>query len=118
MLGIDVSKDTLACALYDPAQGRFLWERPLAHTPAGLAELIAMTPAGVAWVLEPTGRYSLSVAKAATAAGRQPLLAATRKARQYLASLQDRAKCDRLDSRGLALFGSTRPPTHRLPPYP
>jgi transposase len=118
MLGIDVSKNTLACALYDPAQGRFLWERTVAHTPAGLAELVARTPADVAWVLEPTGRYSLSVAKAAQAAGRQPLLAPSRKARQYLASLQDRAKCDRLDGRGLALFGSTRPPTHRLPPYP
>jgi len=118
MLGIDVSKHTLACALYDPAHGRFQWERSVPHTPAGLKDLLASTPPEVAWVMEPTGRFSLAVAQVAQAAGRKALLAPTRKAKRYLASLQDRAKCDRLDSRGLALFGASRPPTHPLSPYP
>ena len=118
MLGIDVGKDTLACALYDPATQAFAWEHQLPHTSAGLAQLVACTPATVPWVLEPTGRYSLAVAKAARAAGRQVLLAPSKKAKRYLESLQDRAKTDRLDSRGLALFAAARPSTHPLPPYP
>jgi transposase len=118
MLGIDVGKDTLACALYDPANQVFAWEYQVPHTAAGLAQLVARTPATVPWVLEPTGRYSLAVAKAAHAAGRQVLLAPSKKAKRYLESLQDRAKTDRLDSRGLALFAAARPSTHPLPPYP
>src|SRR5688500_7733462 len=115
MLGIDVSKHTLACALYDPAHGRFQWERSVPHTPAGLKDLLASTPPEVAWVMEPTGRFSLAVAQVAQAAGRKALLAPTRKAKRYLASLQDRAKCDRLDSRGLALFGASRPDASLVP---
>jgi transposase len=118
MLGIDVSKDTLACALYDPAQEKFQWEQAVAHTPAGLAQLLQRTPPEVPWVLEPTGRYRLSVARAAREAGRQVLLAPSRKAKKYLQSLQERAKTDRLDSRGLALFAVSRPKTHPLAPYP
>jgi transposase len=118
MLGIDVSKDTLACALYDPAQEKFQWEQSVAHSPAGVDQLLRRTPADVPWVLEPTGRYSLLVAQAARAAGRQVLLAPPRKAKAYLNSLQSRAKTDRLDSRGLALFAASRPATHPLAPYP
>jgi len=118
MLGIDVSKDTLACAFYDPAVEKFRWEQAVAHTPTGLAQLLQRTPPEVPWVVEPTGRYSLSVAQAARDAGRQVLLAPSKKAKKYLQSLQDRAKTDRLDSRGLALFAVSRPKTHPLAPYP
>jgi transposase len=118
MLGIDVSKDTLSCAFYDATQQRFLWEQVVPNSPAGVAQLLDRTPPEVPWVLEPTGRYSLSVAVAAQAAGRQPLMAPPRKAKAYLNSLQSRAKTDRLDGRGLSLFGASRPATHPLPPYP
>src|SRR5712692_7633041 len=59
-------------------------------------------------------RYSLHVVKQAQAAGRTVLLAPPRKAKAFLASIQSRAKTDRLDGRGLALFGLSRP----LTPYP
>jgi transposase len=45
-------------------------------------------------------------------------LAPPKKARHYLRSLQDRAKTDRLDSRGLALFAATRTAAAPLHPYP
>jgi transposase len=118
MLGIDVSKDTLVCALYNRTSQKFDWEQCVAHSPAGVHQLLQRTPAEVPWVLEPTGRYSLSVAQAARQAGRQVLLAPPRKAKAYLNSLQSRAKTDRLDSRGLALFAASRSATHPLTPYP
>ena len=51
--------------------------------------------------------------RAAQAAGREVLLAASRKARAFLWSEQPRAKTDRVDSAGLALYGLTG----RLRPY-
>lgn len=71
-------------------------------------------PAGVPWVLEPTGRYGLPVVRRARAAHRAVLLAPPRQAKFFLASVQTRAKTDRLDSRGLALFALSQP----LAPYP
>ncbi len=118
MLGIDVSKASLTCALLDRETERFRWQREYANSEAGVRQLLAKTPAEVPWVLEPTGRYSLTVAKQAKAAGRQVLMAPPRKAKRYLASLQDRAKTDRLDAPGLAWFAVTRPKNQPLPPYP
>jgi transposase len=118
MLGIDVSKDTLACALLNPATERFHWEKTVANSPAGVDRLLAATPPTDPWVLEPTGRYSLAVAKQARAAGRVVLLAPPRKAKAYLQSLTSRAKTDRLDSQGLALFAASRPASRPLPLYP
>jgi transposase len=118
ILGIDVSKATLACALLDRETEQFRWQRQFDNSAAGVRALLAKTPPEVPWVLEPTGRYSLAVAKQAQAAGRQVLLAPTRKAKRYLASIQDRAKTDRVDAPGLAWFGATRPKTQALAPYP
>lgn len=118
MLGIDVSKDTLVCALFEPATEKFCWERSFANTASGIAELLRATPVDVPWVLEPTGRYSVPVAQAAREAGRQALLAPPQQAKRYLDSLQSRAKTDRLDGRGLALFGASRPACKPLAPYP
>jgi transposase len=118
MLGIDVSKGSLSCALLDRETERFCWQREYANTAAGVSALLAKTPTEVPWVLEPTGRYSLTVAKQARAAGRQVLMAPPRKAKRYLASIQDRAKTDRIDAPGLAWFAVTRPKNQPLPPYP
>lgn len=118
ILGIDVSKATLACALLDRETEQFRWQRQYANSAAGVRDLLAKTPPEVPWVLEPTGRYSLTVAQQAQAAGRQVLLAPTRQAKRYLASIQDRAKTDRVDAPGLAWFGATRPKTQALTPYP
>lgn len=114
MLGIDVSKHSLSAAFRDPAGRDVLWEHTVPNTPAGVARLLCRTPADASWVVEPTGRYSLLVAKAAQLAGRSVLLAPPRKAKAFLASIQSRAKTDRLDGKGLALFGLS----HLLAPYP
>lgn len=114
MLGIDVAKDTLSVALVHPVSRRLQWQAVLPNTPAGVRQLLRRTPCAIPWVLEPTGRYGLAVAKQAAAAQRQVLLAPPRKAKAFLASVQSRAKNDRLDSHGLALYGLSVP----LRPYP
>lgn len=118
MLGIDVSKAQLACALLDRATEQFRWERCVPNTPAGVDSLLALAPSDVPLVVEPTGRYSLLVVEQAPAAGRTVLLAPPRKAKAYLRSLTSRAKTDRLDARGLALFAASRPKAQALRPYP
>jgi transposase len=114
MLGIDVSKDNLVCHLLDPITRQTRWEKNVPNTEAGVRKLLASTPVEVAWVLEPTGPYSLPVVRQAQAAGRTVLMADPKSAKLYLKSLNTRAKTDRIDSKGLALFALDRP----LRPYP
>ncbi len=114
MLGIDVAKDTLACTLLDPHTRKALWRKSLPNTLVGIQGLLAASPADSPWVLEPTGRYSTPVAQLARQASRRVLLAPPRQARSFLRSIQCRAKTDRLDSEGLALFALSQP----LAPYP
>jgi transposase len=114
VLSLDVSKDELVCTLLDRSTRQPRWEPTVPNTPAGVRRLLAKTPADAVWVLEPTGSYSLPVVKQAQAAGRTVLMADPKKARRYLQSLNTRAKTDRIDSRGLALFALDR----ELRPYP
>jgi transposase len=114
MLGIDVSKDQLTCACLDPHSQRLLWETTVPNSSQGVAQLLERTPVAVAWVLEPTGRYSAPVARQARSAGRAVLLAVPRRAHHFLQSLPTRAKTDRLDSRGLGLYALSV----SLPDYP
>ena len=114
MLGIDVSKHTLSCTLFDPATQQPRWAREVPNTAVGVARLLRLTPQDAPWALEPTGRYSQTVARHAHEAGRQVLLVQPKRAKKYLESLQERAKTDRLDSYGLGLYALT----HKLPPYP
>lgn len=109
MLGIDVSKETLSCTLVCPDSQRTVWHEVFPNTTDGVDALMRKTPDSVAFVVEPTGRYSLCVAKHARANGRTVLLAEPKKAKLYLQSLPTRAKTDKLDSRGLALYGLDRP---------
>jgi len=118
MLGIDVSQGALACALLDRPTERFRWERSVRRTEAGVQQLLHLTPPEVPWVLEPTGSYSTMVARLAQAAGRTVLLAPPRKAKAYLQSISSRAKTDRLDARGLALFAASRTSAEALRDYP
>src|SRR5437588_136477 len=105
MLGIDVSKQTLTVTLLAAETQRLCWQRPVPNTPQGIRQLLRRTPARDAWVLEPTGVYSQQVVQQAQAAGRQVLLAQPKRAKAFLAATQPRAKTDRVDSRGLALYG-------------
>jgi transposase len=109
MLGIDVSKAQLTCALLDPTSKQLLWERTVPNSPAGITQLLQATPSDAPWVLEPTGRYSAPIARQAQAAGRSVLLAVPRRAQHFLESLPKRAKTDKLDSRGLGLYALSVP---------
>ena len=114
MLGIDVSKNTLSCTLLDPTTRHKSWHKEVQNTPAGWASLLRATAPSVPWVLEPTGRYSQDVVRAAREAGRDVRLAQPKRAQWFLHSVQSRAKTDKLDAHGLALYGLAVP----LPPYP
>jgi transposase len=113
MLGIDVSKDTLACSLVD-FDRNLVWHATVKNAPEGVATLLEKIPADTPWIMEPTGRYSQTVARMAMEAGRDVRLASTRKAKQFLQAIQSRAKTDPLDSRGLAHFAYAT----KLPVYP
>jgi transposase len=114
VLALDVSKDELVTTLMNDQTRQPRWEKTVPNQEAKIKRLIAQTPADAVWVLEPTGRYGLLAVKLARAAGRTVVMADPKKARRYLQSLSTRAKTDRLDSRGLALFALDRP----LRPYP
>ncbi len=111
MLGIDVSSKSLATALWlDPRQDKPNWEQEFPNSVAGIDQLLALAPASAPWVVEPTGRFSMLVVQRAHEAGRSVLLAPTRKAKAFLWSLSGgRAKTDKIDGRGLALFGHSQP---------
>lgn len=114
VLGIDVSKDSLSCTLLDGTTRRPHWHKELKNTPTGWKQLLQHTPPAVPWVIEPTGRYSQEVARAAREAGRDVRLAPPKKAQLFLHSVQSRAKTDKLDAAGLALYGLSC----ELAPYP
>lgn len=114
MLGIDVSKDTLSCALIDPTSRKVQWQKVVRNTPAGWTYLLKITAPAVPWVLEPTGRYGQDLVRAAREAGRDVRLAPPKKAQYFLKSVQNRAKTDTLDAVGLALYGLA----FDLAPYP
>lgn len=105
MLGIDVSKDNLSCTLLDPATRQKTWHKEVRNTAVGFQQLLRHTPAAVPWVLEPTGRYSQAVARTAQEAGRDVRLAQPKRAQLFLKSVQSRAKTEKLDAAGLALYG-------------
>lgn len=114
MLGIDVSKKTLVCTLVAPDTQKILWRKEVENSEAGIALLLANVDAKISWILEPTGRYSTPVARHAQTVGRDVRLAPSREAKAFLASLPQRAKTDKIDSHGLAVFGCSR----TLPAYP
>jgi transposase len=112
MLGVDVGKQELHGTWRDPETRRIRWQGAVPNTTSGIETLVRRAP-GMPLVVEPTGRYGELLIRAAQAAGREVLLAAPRKARAFLWSEQPRAKTDRVDSAGLALYGLTG----RLRPY-
>lgn len=114
MVGLDVSKAHVAGTLVDPHSRAVCWELTVPNTSQGVRSLLAVSPPEAPWALEPTGRYSAAVAAQAREAGRQVLLARPRQAKAFLAAIQSRAKTDRVDSRGLALYALAVP----LRPYP
>lgn len=114
VLGIDVAKDTLACTFFDPSSHQKLWFLEVENSRTGWKKLLKKTPDTSPWILEPTGYYSHGVARQAREAGRDVRLAQPKKAQSFLRSGPSRAKTDKLDSAGLAFYGSCC----ALAPYP
>ena len=114
VLGIDVAKDTLAATLIAPQTRRAKWHKEVPNSPAGWNTLLHRVPVEAPWIVEPTGRYSHDVARAARDQGRDVRLAQPKKAQMFLKSVQSRAKTDKLDATGLALYGASC----ALAPYP
>src|SRR5262249_58730634 len=104
--GVDVGKAELHGTWREAETRRVRGQGSVPNTDAGIRQLLRRVP-GVSVVVEPTGRYGESLIRAAQAAGREVLLASPRKARAFLWSEQPRAKTDRGDSAGLALYGLT-----------
>ena len=104
MLGIDVSKAELHGTWRDPETQAIGWQGVVPNSAAGIRQLLRRVPSG-GLVVEPTGRYGEALVRAARDAGREVLLAPSRKARAFLWAAQPRAKTDRVDSAGLALYG-------------
>jgi transposase len=113
ILSLDVSKDRLV-ATYDDRQSPARQRLTVPNTAAGVKKLLARTPQGCCWVLEPTGHYSNLAVDQARAAGRDVLIAEPRRAHAFLRSSHVRAKNDPLDSDGLNDYAAARP----LPLYP
>jgi transposase len=107
MLGIDVSKATLAVCHW--ANGEVQASYEVENSPAGISQLLAQTPPTEPWALEPTGRYSELVVREAHRQGRQVFLAPPRAAKRFLRSVSPRAKTDRLDAKGLAQYAASVP---------
>ena len=113
-LGSEVSKKTRVCTRIVPQTQQIQWRKEVENSEAGIATLLAKGDATTPGILEPTGRFSTPVAKRARAAGGDVRLAPSREAKAFLQSLPHRAKTDKIDSHGLAVFGCSRV----LPPYP
>jgi transposase len=108
MIGIDTSKSKLDYSLVLRDKLAAQWQRKTPNCPEGYTKLLQDTPPDTPWVIEPTGRYSLGVVQFAVETGQKILLAPPARAKAFLNSLQSRAKTDKIDAKGLAMFGLSR----------
>lgn len=109
-IGIDVSKDYLDLAVYDPAQA---WR--VENNPVGLAALVpqlqALQPSLI--VFEASGGFELDLL-AALASGQLPVVVTNpRRVRNFARATGRLAKTDKLDARLLAHFAAALRPERR-----
>jgi transposase len=111
VLGVDVSKDTLALCLMDRHERLPLIERAIPndirHIHSSLAELPVTAFASLRVAIEPTGPYWLDMANTALDLGCQVMSASPRAAKLFLRSVNLRAKTDKLDAKGIALYAAS-----------
>ena len=112
MLGVDVGKAELHGTWRDPGTRRIRWQGAVPNTAAGIRQL-SLSGAGDGARRGAHRAVWRGVDPTVLSIGREELLAPSRKARAFLWSEQPRAKTDRVDSAGLALYGLTG----RLRPY-
>ena len=112
-VGIDVSKDKLdVCAL--PG----LQHRQFSNDVEGLKQLVdwlaTLRPTRV--IFEPTGGYERAMVAALVTANLPAIAVNPKQARDFIKGLGRRAKTDRIDAEGLALFGERAQPEVRALP--
>jgi transposase len=112
VIGIDVSKDTVAVAVYPSGD-----QWTAATTAEGLEQLVAqLSPRAPALiVLEATGGYEGPVAAACAAAGLPVAIVNPRQVRAFAQAIGRTAKTDAIDATVLALFGARVQPPARPP---
>jgi transposase len=105
MVGVDTASNKYDCIRLDPITRKTLLDLTVPRTEEGIDTLFAEIPPDVEFVVEPTGRYSMLLVERAAKVGRRVLLAPNRRAKAFIRSVNPRAKTDKIDARGLALFG-------------
>ncbi len=108
VLGVDVHKDTLAVCLMDRPSHTVLSEDSISNDDAGVKRFISRIPkdtlASLTVAVEPTNNYWYRIADAALVSECKVVPTPPGPAKLFLRSLNPRAKVDRLDARGIALY--------------
>lgn len=113
VIGIDVSKDTLAIAVR-PSGETWMTESGPAHLDALVRRLAALQPRVI--VCEATGGYEIPLAAACATAGLPLAVVNPRQVRAFAQALGRTAKTDAMDAGVLADFGARVQPTPRPVP--
>lgn len=113
VLGIDVSKDSLAVAL-QPGERKRPYEREVRNDAGGIARLKEWVQergcelSQLTVVMEATGVYHERVAQALYDAGCKVIVANPKRARDYAAGLGLLHKTDKVDARALVRYGKEK----------
>lgn len=117
VLGVDVSKHTLAVCLRNSTDHQIIFESSIDNQATAIQQFLEAMPVSdpksVCLAIEPTNTYWLNCANQALAAGYRVVSAPPGPAKLFLRSLNPRAKNDRLDAKGIALYAATM----QLKPY-
>lgn len=110
VIGIDVSKDTLA--VFDQARQSLV---TICNSRAAIRKLIASFPAGALAICEPTGGHEALLVNELNAEGIACHRADTLKVKAFIRSFGRLAKTDTIDAKALAQYGGDR--WNQLPLY-
>ncbi|MDZ7736571.1 MAG: IS110 family transposase [Gammaproteobacteria bacterium] len=112
IVGIDVSKASLDAAWWEAGQPR---HQSLPYTADGVAQLLALTPAGSHYVMEATGVYHSRLALWLYEAGRQVTVLNPLVVKRYAQMQLSRVKSDKADADLLRRYGEQHPLTPWTP---
>lgn len=115
VVGIDVSKDELAIAVW-PSEAQWTTATTEAAIAALVKQLQALQPTLV--VMEATGGYEMALAAACASGGVPVAIVNPRQVRAFAQAVGRRAKTDAIDATVLAQFGAAVPLVPRALPDP
>lgn len=110
VLGVDVSKKTLELCLMDSDSRSAIISRSITNQEDSIAKFFKSIPSdslnSMRVAIEPTGNYWFLMADTSLSYGCRVQSVHTRAAKKFLESCNLRAKTDRLDAKGLAVYAS------------